>query len=128
MMPSVHSGLLRAASVSSIRRTKTPPCCRAVAQLYSAERAPPTWNMPVGLGAKRTRTGRETSVMEPKGIGPGTGPGHAHPAPGPGAACYAASRSIAFFARSTDSSAAGPPGFSVARAWLRVTKGRIRRS
>src|SRR5690606_28449698 len=54
MMPSVHSGRLRAASVSSMRSTNLPPDCWASAQLYSAERAPPTWNMPVGEGAKRT--------------------------------------------------------------------------
>src|ERR1051326_312732 len=63
MIPSVHSGLFRAASVSSIRRTKVPPCCRAVAQLYRADRAPPTWNMPVGLGAKRTRMWTSGDVM-----------------------------------------------------------------
>ena len=56
MMPSVHSGLLRDASVSSIRRTSVPPDCFAITQLNSAERAPPTWNMPVGEGAKRTRS------------------------------------------------------------------------
>ena len=33
---------------------------------------------------------------------------------------------MAFFARSTDSSDAGPSAFSVASAWLRATKGRIR--
>ncbi len=38
------------------------------------------------------------------------------------------SSEIAFLARSTDSSDAGPPGFSVASAWLRSTKGRIRSS
>lgn len=38
------------------------------------------------------------------------------------------SRESAFLACVTDSSEAGPPGFSVASAWLRVTKGRIRRS
>ncbi len=54
MIPSVHSGRLRAASVSSIRSTNLPPACSARAQLNSAERAPPTWNMPVGEGAKRT--------------------------------------------------------------------------
>ena len=56
MMPSVHSGRLRAASVSSMRSTNRPPDCSASAQLNRAERAPPTWNMPVGEGAKRTRT------------------------------------------------------------------------
>lgn len=38
------------------------------------------------------------------------------------------SRAIAFLAWVTDSSEAGPPGFSVASAWLRSTKGRIRSS
>ena len=56
MMPSIHSGRLRAASVSSIRSTSVPPDCRATAQLNRADRAPPTWNMPVGDGANRTRT------------------------------------------------------------------------
>src|SRR5690606_11669852 len=54
MMPSVDSGRLRDWSVSSMRRTKVAPCRRAKAQLYKAERAPPTWNMPVCEGAKRT--------------------------------------------------------------------------
>ena len=35
---------------------------------------------------------------------------------------------MAFFARSTDSSAGPPVGFSVASAWLSATNGRIRRS
>ena len=56
MMPSIHSGRLRAASVSSMRRTKAPPGCWATIQFCSAERALPTWNIPVGEGAKRTRT------------------------------------------------------------------------
>lgn len=34
----------------------------------------------------------------------------------------------AFLARVIDASAAGPPGFSVIRSWLSVTKGRIRHS
>src|SRR5690606_26900118 len=55
-MPSARSGWLREASVSSMRSTNVPPVCLATAQLNSAERAPPTWNMPVGDGAKRTRT------------------------------------------------------------------------
>src|SRR5690606_14514096 len=55
MMPSVHSGRFLEASVSSMRSTNRPPDCRASAQLYRAVRAPPTWNMPVGDGAKRTR-------------------------------------------------------------------------
>ena len=55
MMPSVHSGRLRASSVSSMRRTKVPPCWRAKSQLNSAARALPTWKYPVGDGAKRAR-------------------------------------------------------------------------
>jgi hypothetical protein len=47
--------LLRDASVSSIRSTSAPPDCRATTQLKSADLAPPTWNMPVGDGAKRNR-------------------------------------------------------------------------
>src|SRR5690606_17364985 len=54
-MPCTHSGLLRSASVSSVRRTSDPPDWRAKTQLNSADRAFPTWNMPVGEGAKRTR-------------------------------------------------------------------------
>ena len=49
-------GRLRAASVSSIRSTIVPPDCRANTQLNSRERALPTWNIPVGEGAKRTRS------------------------------------------------------------------------
>ena len=56
MMPSIHSGLFRAASVSSMRSTIVPPVCSAIAQLNRTDRAPPTWNMPVGDGANRTRT------------------------------------------------------------------------
>ena len=41
-MPSIHSGRLRAASVSSMRSTSTPPDCLATTQLTSADRAPPT--------------------------------------------------------------------------------------
>src|SRR3712207_157898 len=75
-IPSVHSGRLRAASVSSMRSTKTPPCCLANSQLCSAERAPPTWNIPVGDGANRTRT-----VTPPAYRSPGSGlRGEQHPA------------------------------------------------
>src|SRR5215469_732406 len=56
-MPSVHSGRLREASVSSMRSTNAPPCCLANAQLNSADLADPTWNMPVGDGANLTLTG-----------------------------------------------------------------------
>src|SRR5215469_18970378 len=61
-MPSIHSGLFRAASVSSIRRTKTPPSCRANAQLKSTDLALPTWNMPVGDGANRALTSEPVLV------------------------------------------------------------------
>jgi hypothetical protein len=33
-----------------------PPWWRAKRKLYNAVRAPPTWRLPVGEGAKRTRT------------------------------------------------------------------------
>ena len=48
--------MLRAASVSSIRNTRTPPWCRAKAQLNSAVRAIPTCGVPVGDGQKRATT------------------------------------------------------------------------
>src|SRR5437773_187591 len=54
-MPSIMSSDERSASVSSMRRTKTPPSRRAKSQLKSAVRAPPTCKCPVGEGAKRTR-------------------------------------------------------------------------
>src|SRR5262249_39314688 len=54
-IPCVHSGRLRASSVSSMRSTKRPPDRRASAQLNSAVRAPPTWKNPVGDGAMRNR-------------------------------------------------------------------------
>ena len=57
MMPSIHSGRLRAASVSSMRSTSVPPAhAGAKAQLNKTDLALPTWNMPVGDGAKRART------------------------------------------------------------------------
>ena len=49
-------GTLRAGSVSSIRRTRTPPRASAKARLATALSALPRWSDPVGLGAKRTRT------------------------------------------------------------------------
>ena len=58
MMPWVHSGWLRDSSVSSMRRMNVPPDCFARHQLNSADRADPTWNIPVGDGANRTRSGR----------------------------------------------------------------------
>ena len=63
MIPSVHSGRLRASSVSSIRRMNVPPCCRTKSQLNSAARALPTWKYPVGEGAKRARGGEVGTVM-----------------------------------------------------------------
>src|SRR3990167_10132289 len=56
------SSVERERAVSSMRRTKAPPWWRAVSQLKSAVRAPPTWRWPVGLGAKRTRTAPGMSV------------------------------------------------------------------
>ena len=47
---------VREASVSSMRRTRTPPCSSANRRLATAVSALPTWSEPVGLGAKRTRT------------------------------------------------------------------------
>src|SRR6185436_5522458 len=60
---SCDSCVLRAASVSSIRKTTVPPACRANAQLNRNVRASPTWGEPVGDGAMRTRT----PVVEPVG-------------------------------------------------------------
>jgi len=51
-----NASVLRAWSVSSMRRMNTPPVWRAYSQLNSAVRALPMWKKPVGLGAKRTRT------------------------------------------------------------------------
>src|SRR5438876_7671043 len=51
------SSVERCRSVSSIRRMKLPPWCRANSQLNSAVRALPTWMEPVGAGANRHRTG-----------------------------------------------------------------------
>src|SRR5690242_4952280 len=47
----------RAASVSSMRKTRAPWWCLANAQLNRAVRTRPTWGLPVGEGQKRTRTG-----------------------------------------------------------------------
>ena len=49
----------RAASVSSMRKTKVPPVWRAQAQLNRQVRTMPTWGVPVGEGQKRTRTGED---------------------------------------------------------------------
>ena len=48
--------LLRATSVSSIRRTSAPSCSSAKLRLATAVNAPPRCSDPVGLGAKRTLT------------------------------------------------------------------------
>jgi hypothetical protein len=45
----------RSTSVSSMRRMKSPPCERANAHGYNAERMLPRWMKPVGEGAKRVR-------------------------------------------------------------------------
>src|SRR4051794_17983479 len=60
---STFSGVERSRSVSSIRRTSSPPRPRAKSQLYSAVLAPPMWRAPVGDGAKRTRTGADGSEL-----------------------------------------------------------------
>src|SRR5271167_4571648 len=70
MIPSVHSGRLRASSVSSIRRMNVPPRRRTKSQLYSAARALPTWKYPVGEGAKRARGGEAGTVMRDGGAPP----------------------------------------------------------
>ena len=57
------SALERSTSVSSMRRTNAPFWPRAKSQLKSAVRALPTCSRPVGLGAKRTRTGDLDSVI-----------------------------------------------------------------
>ena len=56
-MDAMFSSVERERSVSSMRRMNAPPLWRAKSQLKSAVRAPPTCRWPVGLGAKRTRTG-----------------------------------------------------------------------
>src|SRR5207247_11157212 len=64
---STASCVLRAASVSSMRKMNVPPVWRAYSQLNSAVRAPPMCKKPVGLGANRTRTfigaGRKLQVQ-----------------------------------------------------------------
>src|SRR5580692_10127456 len=52
----MYSSVTRDWSVSSIRRTNTPPVWRAKAQSYSAVLMLPTCRSPLGDGAKRTRT------------------------------------------------------------------------
>src|SRR5829696_6813387 len=53
---STFSAVERSRSVSSMRRTNSPPEPRARSQLYSAVLAPPMCSTPVGDGAKRTLT------------------------------------------------------------------------
>src|ERR1700678_4730157 len=55
---------LRSTSVSSMRKMKRPPLLRAQRWLKSAVRALPKCREPVGLGAKRVVTGRESSVTD----------------------------------------------------------------
>ena len=54
-MACTASGVERSMSVSSMRRMNTPPCLRAKAHGYNADRILPRWRKPVGLGAKRVR-------------------------------------------------------------------------
>src|SRR3954468_24436910 len=63
-MARVLSSVLRALSVSSMRRRNWPPNFRAYSQLNSAVRAPPTWRYPVGDGAKRRRGLSELFIAE----------------------------------------------------------------
>src|SRR5699024_10428605 len=54
----------RAASVSSMRKTRVPPWWRAKAQLNRAVRINPTCGVPVGDGQNRTRTaGADVALM-----------------------------------------------------------------
>src|SRR5471032_2315673 len=50
-----EASVLRATSVSSMRRTMAPPLWRAYSQLKMKVRALPICRKPVGEGAKRTR-------------------------------------------------------------------------
>ena len=61
-MFSTSSELDRSRSVSSTRRSISPPVRRASSQLNSAARALPTWRYPVGEGAKRSRGGCELTA------------------------------------------------------------------
>src|SRR3954471_11901835 len=54
----------RAASGSSIRKTRAPWWWRANAQLKRAVRTRPTWGLPVGDGQKRTRTGAALVTLD----------------------------------------------------------------
>src|SRR5215213_10928969 len=60
-MCSTFSRVERSRSVSSIRKTNSPPLPRARSQLYSAVLAPPMCSTPVGEGAKRTLIGSDAS-------------------------------------------------------------------
>src|SRR5687768_8952251 len=57
-MSSSAPGTSRARSVSSMRTINEPPVLRARRKSYSAVRMLPTWGLPVGEGAYRTRTMR----------------------------------------------------------------------
>src|SRR5918999_1376450 len=63
--PSYDSWVLRATSVSSMRRTSFPPVCRAKSQLNRNVRTSPTCGLPVGDGGKRTRMGRSVTGGDP---------------------------------------------------------------
>ena len=64
-MTCCDSAVLRATSVSSMRRMKVPFWRRAQSQLNSAVRAPPMCRYPVGEGAKRTRGGGAAMGQRP---------------------------------------------------------------
>ena len=72
-MLAVNASFERSRSVSSMRRRKAPPLFLANSQLKTAVRAVPMCRVPVGLGARRTRT--DTVVW-----GFGTGPTGLEPA------------------------------------------------
>ena len=57
------SGVDRSRSVSSTRSSIFPPWCRANSSLNTAVRRLPTWNLPVGLGANRTRTSADIASI-----------------------------------------------------------------
>src|SRR6266540_6207863 len=65
MVMPMASSVERFRSVSSIRRMKLPPWCRANSQLNKAVRAVPTWMYPVGAGAMRHRTGASGTRRHP---------------------------------------------------------------
>src|SRR5919206_2546081 len=71
------SGVERSRSVSSMRRTSSPPWPRASSQLYRAVLALPMWSAPVGDGGNRTRMATDYPAA-PMLIG-----AHVSPAGGP---------------------------------------------